>query len=140
MDEQQQPGTADWADPASVGSALGHGNARHVCLVSGEHGGKGTSSITPTLLTWPGSVVCVDPKGENATVTAERRGKGSATVEGMGQAVHVLDPFHVATVDESDRVRFNPLDALDPNSDNVIGEAGRIVASIQYKRCPLATN
>lgn len=78
--------------------------------------------------------MCVDPKGENATVTAERRGKGSATVEGMGQAVHVLDPFHVATVDESYRARFNPLDALDPNSDEVIGEAGRIADALVIGR------
>ena len=34
------------------------------------------------------------------------------TAMGLGQAVHVLDPFKAAQVDDSYRSRFNPLDAL----------------------------
>lgn len=33
-------------------------------------GGKGTSIIVNNLCFWPGSAVVIDPKGENATVTA----------------------------------------------------------------------
>src|SRR3990172_9445681 len=95
--------TAEWADPALVEEKypyksqslwlgrspsdkqlpVGYGDDRHVCLVSGSRGGKGTSSIINNLCLWPGSVVVVDPKGENATVTAARRGAGSVNCEGM---------------------------------------------------------
>ena len=125
--------TAEWADPALVeeryfyqkgniwlGRApgerelpVGYSDDRHVCLVSGSRGGKGTSSIMNNLCLWPGSVVVVDPKGENATITVPRRGKGSAHCLGLGQNVHVLDPFKAAQVDDAYRSRFNPLDALE---------------------------
>ncbi len=143
-------GTAEWADPGLVEEKyryrdgdvwlgrsasekqipLGYRDDRHVCLVSGSRGGKGTSSIINNLCVWPGSVVVVDPKGENATVTVPRRGKGSAQCEGLGQAVHVLDPFKSAQVDDSYRSRFNPLDALNPESEETIDEAGRIADAI----------
>src|SRR5271170_1034188 len=71
---------------------IGYQDDRHVCLVSGTRGGKGTSSIINTLLLYPGSVVVIDPKGENATVTAARRGKGKALM-GPGQDGHGLDTF-----------------------------------------------
>src|SRR5260370_30852015 len=86
--------TAAWADPdeveeryayragsvwlgrsASEGEVpLGYLDDRHVCLVGGSRGGKGTTGIVPTLVTWPGSICVVDPKGENATITAGGRG------------------------------------------------------------------
>src|ERR1035438_9374410 len=142
--------TAEWADPALVEETyayrdgtiwlgrsasenqvpVGYLDDRHVCLVSGSRGGKGTTSIIPTLLTWPGSVCVVDPKGENATVTAARRGKGSKHCKGLGQAVQVLDPFKTAQVDDSLGGRFNPLDALAADKDESIDEAGRIADAI----------
>jgi type IV secretory pathway TraG/TraD family ATPase VirD4 len=42
----------------------------------------------------------------------------------------VLDPFKAAQVDDSLRGRFNPLDALDPASDETIDEAGRIADAV----------
>lgn len=142
--------TAEWADPALVEEKyryrdgdvwlgrsasekqipLGYQDDRHVCLVSGSRGGKGTSSIINNLCVWPGSVVVVDPKGENATITVPRRGKGSTQCEGLGQAVHVLDPFKSAQVDDCYRSRFNPLDALNPEIEETIDEAGRIADAI----------
>lgn len=145
----QRLATAEWADPEIYanehaykdgkfwlgrsplnGQPLGYVDDRHICLVSGTRAGKGTTSIINNLCLWPGSVVVVDPKGENATVTAARRGKGSEHCEGMGQAVHVLDPFNAAQVDDSLRSRFNPLDALDPNDPITIDEAGRVADAI----------
>lgn len=142
--------TAEWANPTSIeenyayrnGSIwlgrspsekslpLGYSDDRHVCLVSGNRGGKGTTAIVNTLLLWPGSIVVIDPKGENATVTANRRGKGSEFVPGLRQAVRVLDPFKTAQIDDSLRSRFNPLDTLDPDSDDAIDHAGRIADAI----------
>jgi len=142
--------TAAWADPDEVeerypyhdgtvwlgrsGSEgrmpLGYLDDRHVCLVGGSRGGKGTTSIIPALITWPGSICCVDPKGENATITAARRGGGSTHCKGMGQTVKVLDPFQSAQVADSLRGRFNPLDTLDPKAEETIDEAGRIADAI----------
>jgi type IV secretory pathway TraG/TraD family ATPase VirD4 len=142
--------TAAWADPDEVeerypyhdgtvwlgrsGSdgrmPLGYLDDRHVCLVGGSRGGKGTTSIVPALITWPGSICCVDPKGENATISAARRGGGSTHCKGMGQTVKVLDPFQSAQVADSLRGRFNPLDTLDPKAEETVDEAGRIADAI----------
>jgi type IV secretory pathway TraG/TraD family ATPase VirD4 len=142
--------TAEWADPALVEEKylyrdgtvwlgrsaseqqvpIGYVDDRHVCVVSGSRGGKGTTSIVNNLILWPGSVCVVDAKGENATVTAARRGRGSQHCKGLGQSVKVLDPFKAAQVDDSLRGRFNPLDALDPASEETIDEAGRIADAV----------
>jgi type IV secretory pathway TraG/TraD family ATPase VirD4 len=142
--------TAEWADPSLVQQnyayrdgtiwlgrsasehpvPVGYTDDRHVCLVSGSRGGKGTTSIVNNLILWPGSICVVDPKGENATITASRRGNGSPRCEGLGQSVQVLDPFNSAQIDDSLRGRFNPLDALDPANDETIDEAGRIADAV----------
>lgn len=142
--------TAEWANPTEVEERycyadgtvwlgrsisehpvpVGYRDDRHVCVVSGSRGGKGTTSIVNNLILWPGSICVVDPKGENATVTAARRGRGSTHCKGLGQSVHVLDPFKAAQVDDSLRGRFNPLDALDPTNEETIDEAGRIADAV----------
>lgn len=141
--------TAEWFDPIEFaesnpmkpgqfwlgrcpiqGTPLGFSDDRHVCMVSGTRSGKGTTTIVNNLCLWPGSVVVVDPKGENATVTAARRGPGSEYCEGMGQTVHVLDPFEESIVPDELRSRFNPLDALDPDSPHVIDDAGLLADAI----------
>ena len=141
--------TAEWADPDEVEARylyrdgmiwlgrssehqvpLGYMDDRHVCLVGGSRGGKGTTGIIPALLTWPGSVCVLDGKGENATVTAARRGAGSQHCKGMGQTVKVLDPFQCAQVDDALRGRFNPLDSLNPQNEETIDEAGRIADAL----------
>src|ERR1019366_887640 len=119
-----------WLGRAEDETPLGYCDDRHICLVSGTRGGQGTSVIVNGLCFWPGSAVVVDPKGENATVTAARRGRGNKYCTGLGQAVHVLDPFMPADVDESYRSSFNPFDALDPNSDETIDEASRLADAI----------
>ena len=94
-----KPGTF-WLGRAEDDTALGYGDDRHICLVSGTRGGKGASIIINNLCLWPGSAVVLDPKGENATCTAARRGQGDKYCDGMGQDVHVLDPFNAAIVDD----------------------------------------
>ena len=109
---------------------LGYRDDRHVCLVSGTRGGKGTSIIIPNLCLWPGSCIVIDPKGENATVTAQRRGKGSIYAHGLGQTVRILDPFGEVQLDASLKARFNPLDVIDINGDFAVDDAGRIAAAL----------
>jgi type IV secretory pathway TraG/TraD family ATPase VirD4 len=109
---------------------LGYADDRHVCLVSGTRGGKGTGLIIPNLCLWPGSCIVIDPKGENATVTARRRGQGSKYAHGMNQEVHILDPFGEVQLDPSLRASFNPLDVINPRGDFAVDDAGRIAGAI----------
>lgn len=111
-------------------SPLGYTDDRHVCLVSGSRGGKGVGVIVPNLCYWPGSAIVVDPKGENATVTAQRRGAGSAYTHPMGQKVCILDPFGEVQLPPELKARYNPLDAIDPKSDFAIDDAGRVAAAL----------
>lgn len=114
----------------SRANPLGYTDDRHVCLVSGSRGGKGVGVIVPNLCFWPGSAIVVDPKGENATVTAQRRGGGSAYTHSMGQKVCILDPFGEVQLPAELKARYNPLDAINPESDFAIDDAGRVAAAL----------
>lgn len=80
-----------------------HDGEGHLVTVAPTGAGKGVSCIIPALLTYPGPVIVIDPKGENYAVTARRRRE-------MGQAVHVLDPFFVTDADTRDAL--DPLDLV----------------------------
>ena len=97
------------------GTALGHDDERHVLMIAGSRSNKGTGYIIPNHLLWQGPLISIDPKGENATVCAARRGDGNDVCIGMRQDVHVLDPFGTADVEEQYRSTFNPFDELDPS-------------------------
>lgn len=120
-------------DPDSVES-LGLCNEQHVMVVGGTRGGKGTTVIIPNLLLWEGSAVVIDPKGENATVTARRRATGSVFCQGMGQKVHILDPFGVAGRDDDPMIdlqaQFNPLKGLTEKDPRVIDLVNEITSSM----------
>lgn len=83
---------------------------RHALVVAPTRSGKGTTQIIPNLLTHVGSVMVIDPKGENALITAKAR-------QDMGQKVMVVDPWQIATIEGLETARFNPLEWL------VLGDA-----------------
>jgi type IV secretion system protein VirD4 len=57
---------------------LRHAGEQHVLVVGSSGSGKGVGVIIPTLLTWPGSVICTDVKGgENYLVTGHYRAQFS---------------------------------------------------------------
>jgi type IV secretion system protein VirD4 len=99
---------------------LHYQGARHLLTVAPTRSGKGVSSIIPNLLTYAGSALIVDPKGENALVTALRRGAGGNGIPGMGQGVFLLDPWNIAAGKLGmTPACFNPLDwitADDPDA------------------------
>jgi type IV secretion system protein VirD4 len=99
---------------------LQYKGVRHLLTVAPTRSGKGVSSIIPNLLTYPGSVFVIDPKGENALITANRRGNGTDTIPGMKQDVVLLDPWDVAATKLGIKpAAFNPLDwikADDPDA------------------------
>lgn len=73
----------------------------HLLTIAPTGAGKGRSAIIPTLLTYDGPVVVIDPKGENYAVTARYR-------RSIGHTVLKLDPFGV--VDDSPTDAINPFD------------------------------
>lgn len=106
----------------------------HIAVVAKTRSGKGTGLIVPNLVRWRGSVVVIDPKGENAILSARRRGNGSAYCKGLGQGVHILDPFgEVSTREDSFRdlkASLNPLDMLSAENPESVDDAARIADSL----------
>lgn len=107
---------------------IGAADDRHIITVAGSRAGKGVSAIIPNLLQYPGSVLVIDPKGENARHTKNRRANGSPAVKsGLGQDVFVLDPFGVSGHPTSS---FNPLSMVDPDADTAVDDAALIAEAL----------
>ena len=94
---------------------------RHLLTVAPTRAGKGTTQIIPNLLTYEGSALVIDPKGENAFATAERRHQ-------MGQEIHIVDPWVITPLDDLTVSEFNPLDWLDTR-DPDLPENAMLLAS-----------
>ena len=83
--------------------------------------GKGVGTIIPNLLTADRSMICIDPKGENARIAARAR-------QQFGP-VHILDPFAVAT---GRSAAFNPLDMLGPAGLYVAEDASTLADALVF--------
>ncbi|MDD2800024.1 MAG: type IV secretory system conjugative DNA transfer family protein [Methylococcales bacterium] len=103
-------------------SSLNYTGDRHLLTVAPTRSGKGVSSIIPNLLTYQGSVLVIDPKGENARVTAMRRG-----ANGLGQTVHIVDPWGITGAVAS---CFNPLDWLSADDEDISENAMMLADSM----------
>jgi type IV secretion system protein VirD4 len=105
-------GSARWATPRAVGRAgllrdrgfilgrvggryLRHDGPEHVLAFAPTRSGKGVGLVVPTLLSWTGSAVIHDIKGENWELTAGWRGKFSHCLR--------FDPTDLRSA------RYNPL-------------------------------
>jgi type IV secretion system protein VirD4 len=134
---------AQWADPKFIAQhpfwqyqpgkiflgrigekLIGVSDDRHMQLLAGTRAGKGVSAIIPNLLEYPGSIICTDPKGENARITYSRRGQGSKFVkQSLGQEVHAFDPFGVSG---HPCASFNCISMIDPASELCVDDAALI--------------
>lgn len=109
---------------------IGRKDESHVLLCAMNRAAKGRAIITNNLLLWQGSVFCNDPKGENASVTAARRGQGSKhATKFLGQKVCVLDSHHTAKIEDKYRAYYNVLEDLDPTSSRTPARVENIVRS-----------
>jgi len=107
------------------GVAIGIGDDRHIVTVAGSRAGKGRSVVIPTLLTYRGAALLIDPKGELAPLTARARRRK------LQQRVLALDPFKVARGYAATlRARFNPMAILTPESPTLIEDAGLIADAL----------
>lgn len=126
-------GSARWGEPgvlrAPSGLILGRRGAEilrlsgegHILTIAPTGSGKGVSAVVPNLLSYPGSVLVTDPKGENFAITARRR-------RALGSRVLALDPFGV--VGGGDGAKFNPLDALDVAGPDAVDDAMRLAEAL----------
>jgi type IV secretion system protein VirD4 len=78
----------------------------HLITIAPTGAGKGRCCIIPALLRHEGPLIVIDPKGENAAVTARSRRE-------MGDRVVLIDPFRI-TGGAADA--FNPLDVIEADS------------------------
>ena len=103
------------------GKLLRYAGPAHLLTIAPTRTGKGVGTIIPNLLDYPGSVICIDPKGENARITARHRAKFGP--------VHVLDPFGVTGIPSA---AFNPLDRLDPAGLDLADDAMTLADALVY--------
>ncbi len=119
---------------SDAGEVYRYGGNGHCLTFAPTGAGKSVSVVVPNLLTYPGSVVCIDPKGAIPAITAARR-------LAMGQEVVLLDPFdEVKSAMAASGVpgawqriepsTYNPLSQLDPASANVIEDVRLIVSGL----------
>ncbi len=125
----------DMEMPANVEDAptpVQLGREGHVLTVAPTGAGKGVSCIIPALLNYEGPMIVIDPKGENAAVTARRRRE-------MGQQVFVVDPLGVSGMDEA---RLNPLDVIDPNFADATDHAAMLANMLvpKFEKDPYWSN
>ncbi len=92
---------------------LSYDDEGHMLVTAGTRGGKGVSFIIPTLLSYLGSMVVIDPKAENFFVTADLRQNT------LKQKIIRLDPFMVTGERGG---YFNPLDMIDPEAMEAIDD------------------
>lgn len=133
-------GSAHFASPAQIKSSLGgaaglivgrenrkggqllrYAGQAHLLTIAPTRSGKGVGAIIPNLLTADRSVFCIDPKGENARVTARARSR-------FGQ-VYVLDPFDISGQPSA---AFNPLAGLDPDSLDLAEDAALLADALVH--------
>ena len=74
----------------------------HAIVVAPTGSGKGVGLVIPNLLTWKGSVIVHDLKGENYNITSGFRKNG------LGQNVFKFDP----SCEDGSGARFNPLSEI----------------------------
>jgi type IV secretion system protein VirD4 len=94
---------------------LRYAHDAHLLTFAPTGAGKGVSCVIPTLLDYPGSMLVIDPKGENYAVTAGYR-------RSIGHKVVALDPFGLVGGTDS----FNPMESLDVSDPDCIDEAAAL--------------
>ena len=82
----------------------------HVLTVAPTGTGKGVGAVIPNLLTYEGSAIVLDIKGENYAVTARARAE-------MGQEICLIDPFGVTGAKP---LGFNWFDVIDISSQDCV--------------------
>lgn len=133
--KSSQPGAEKMPLVQHQGAPICSTPEHHSLVVARTRTGKGTRVVIPTLLRYMnGSALVIDPKGENAAVTARFRANPFPNFK---STVHIINPW--GELDPAFKARglsygaYNPLDILDRNQpDKAVGIAQDLAAAI----CP----
>ncbi len=108
---------------------------QHLVSVAPTRSGKGVSLIIPNLLNYRGSVLVIDPKGENAWLTAPYRRSV------LGQKTLIVDPWKEVNGSYGSKAgvlesiaKFNPLSILEPGSDDYVDNLAYLADSLIINR------
>jgi type IV secretion system protein VirD4 len=109
-----------WNKGRKKGGPVPYAENRHITIFGPTRSGKGVCLEIPNLLRLRGgSIISIDPKGQNAAVTARWRRKVSDVV--------MLNPLDVLGLGSTG---FNPLAALDPRSPRFFEECSNIAEAL----------
>ncbi|ACS59189.1 TRAG family protein (plasmid) [Rhizobium leguminosarum bv. trifolii WSM1325] len=103
------------------GGLLRYDGPAHLLTMAPTRSGKGVGTIIPNLLTADRSIICIDPKGENAIIAGDAREKFGP--------VHILDPFGITG---GPSAAFNPMDGVDPGSVDVAEDATTLADALVF--------
>ena len=104
---------AAFGRPDGLGRLVRLPRYTHLLTVAPTGSGKGVSYVVPTLLTYRGSIIVFDPKGELFRLTSARR-------RAMGQKVYRLDFFGMCGPGGD---TLNVLDLVKANSSLLVDDA-----------------
>ena len=106
--------------------ALHYRGSGHLLTVAAARTGKGATLLINALLSWRGSCICCDPKGEHAAVTSNRRAR-------FGK-VFILNPFNMLpdALRGLKQARFNPMDILDPASSSFHAVCDKLASALVW--------
>ncbi|TAZ65296.1 type IV secretory system conjugative DNA transfer family protein [Rhizobium ruizarguesonis] len=103
------------------GRLLRYSGPAHLLTMAPTRSGKGVGTIIPNLLTADRSIICIDPKGENAIIAGDAR-------QNFGP-IHILDPFGITG---KPTAAFNPMDGVDPNNVDVAEDATTLADALVF--------
>lgn len=106
-----------WLDDKNIFHYLRHSGPEHVLTIAPTRSGKGVGLVIPTLLSWSGSVVATDLKGELKALTAGWRKQ---------YAKNYTLFFEPASSTGS--ARWNPLHEVRVGSDYEVGDCQNIAS------------
>lgn len=115
-----------WTKTGGAPWPVGLATEKHMVTIAGTGSGKSTAALIPNICLHPGGLLCIDPKGELARVTAGRRRRMKAG------PVHVLDPFGISG--KGTRDCYNPFDdmaiAAAKNPERVVSFAAKMAEAL----------
>jgi type IV secretion system protein VirD4 len=116
----------DYAPPGEPAWRVFYAGDQHMITVAPSRTGKGTTAIIPTLLDHDASALVIDPKGQNAAVTARAR------LQMHRGRVFVVNPFglHKGPPWHLPQHRFNPLAAMDKDSENFVADVSSLCEAL----------
>jgi type IV secretion system protein VirD4 len=97
----------------------------HLLTVAAARTGKGATLLVNALLSWFHSAIIIDPKCENALITAHFRRR-------FGK-VYILNPFRMYPEQLSGMLaRFNPMDILDAALQSFHADCDKLAAALVW--------